>query len=363
MAIALSHGGSNIYKRVESSKEVIVGTTKGVVILERTDAGWREARRSLPDEHIHAVLVEPVSGFVFAGTNGDGVFASTDGGKSWERRDTGITEHKIYSLASSNSVSGKLRLFVGTEPAKLFASDDLGKSWKESPSFREVPSVKNWSFPASPHAAHLKNINFDPKDSRVVYGSVEQGGLLKSIDGGETWTELCLFAEAAGDVHRIQVDDKDPRHIWAVTGSGLYITANGGQNWDHVTTRDSAVGGYPDGLVFSPRRPQQLFMSAAEHGPGSWRQSHFAGSRIAVSTDGGRTWQVVKGGLPDRMQSSIEALCLEETALGTSLFVATTSGEVWNSDDVGVTWSCIAKGLAPISKGGHYNNLAVAAVS
>ena len=168
MAIALSHGGPNIYQTSALSKEVLVGTTKGVVTLERGEAGWREVRRSLPDEHIHAVLVEPASGTIFAGTNGDGVFASTDGGKSWERRDAGITERKIYSLAASRSVNGKLRVFAGTEPAKLFTSDDLGKSWKESPSLHEVPSVKEWTFPAPPHAAHLKNINFDPKDSRVV---------------------------------------------------------------------------------------------------------------------------------------------------------------------------------------------------
>jgi len=60
------------------------------------------------------------------------------------------------------------------------------------------------------------------------------------------------------------------------------------------------------------------------------------------------------------MQASIEAFCLDDWGGSASLFAATTSGDVYCSDDAGEHWNRIIKGLAPISKGGHYEALTVA---
>ena len=83
-------------------------------------------------------------------------------------------------------------------------------------------------------------------------------------------------------------------------------------------------------------------------------RTHFAGARVSRSTDGGRNWEVLRNGLPDRMQGNIEAMALEDWGGGVSLFAATTAGEIFASDDGGDSWQLIATGLAPISKGGHY---------
>ena len=104
-----------------------------------------------------------------------------------------------------------------------------------------------------------------------------------------------------------------------------------------------------------------MFMTAAHDAPGTWRTTHFAGARISRSKDGGRTWEILKNGLPDRLQASIEAFCLEEAGNSTAIFAATTSGEVLCSEDLGDTWNKIISGLAPISKAGHYRNLVAAA--
>ena len=103
-----------------------------------------------------------------------------------------------------------------------------------------------------------------------------------------------------------------------------------------------------------------MFISGAQLGPGEWRTTHFAGARISRSRDGGRTWDVLTNGLPDRMQASIEAMCLEDWGESCSLFAATTAGEVFASDDGGDHWSLIASGLAPIFKQGHLRPLATA---
>ena len=105
MAITLSHGGPTIYRSPAPSKQVLVGTIQGVVCMERDPdgPGWHVAHRALTDKHIHALLIEPDSGTIFAGVNHGTIFASSDDGHTWERRDHGFTQHDVYSLACTRA--------------------------------------------------------------------------------------------------------------------------------------------------------------------------------------------------------------------------------------------------------------------
>jgi photosystem II stability/assembly factor-like uncharacterized protein len=357
MAIGLSHGGTTIYSSTSLSKELLIGTREGVATIARDGAGWRVARRALTDKHISAIMKEAESGLTFAGAFHGGIHVSADDGRTWEPRDAGLTQNDIYSLASRR-IDGQARVFAGTEPAHLFYSDDLGLHWNEIPSLRSVPSVPKWSFPAPPHIGHVKHINFDPNNPRTIYASVEVGGLLRSVDAGEHWEEFPSLYE---DVHRLMIHPSEPEFLYAVTGRGLYVGPEGGARWEQWTRREDEIGGYPDGFVFRPSDPKLMFMTAAHDAPGTWRTSHFAGARISRSKDGGQSWEILKNGLPDRLQASIEAFCLEEARGSTAIYAATTAGEIFCSENLGDSWNRIVTGLAPISKGGHYRNLVAAA--
>jgi photosystem II stability/assembly factor-like uncharacterized protein len=352
MAITLSHGGPTIYRSSTPSRQVLVGTIEGIVCIEREvgGAGWRVARRMLADKHIHALLLEPESGTLFAGVKHGSIFASTDGGETWERRDKGLTEHNIYSLACARSADG-VRIFAGTEPAHLFVSDDLGRSWAELPAFRSVDTSR-WTFPAPPHVAHTKHINFHPNDPSTLFIGVEQGGLLKSTDAGQTFR---MIPGMDDDVHRTLFNPANPDRIYITTGIGMYVSSDGGATWEQWTDLKHEIGGYPDLLVLHPRRPELMFIASAEKGPGSWRREHYAGSRVSRSLDGGKTWELLLNhGIPDRLRTAFEAMCLEDWGTSFSLFAATATGEVWCSDDGGEHWNEVVSGLAPISKGDHY---------
>jgi photosystem II stability/assembly factor-like uncharacterized protein len=292
----------------------------------------------------------------FAGAFHGSIHASADGGRTWEARANGLSEANVYSLAAAR-INGHTRLFAGTEPAHLFISDDLGRHWSEVPSLRSVPSVPKWSFPAPPHIGHVKHINFEPQNPTTMYASVEVGGLLKSTDAGDHWQEFPSLYE---DVHRTMIHPSNPKFLYAVTGRGLYVSPEGGATWDQWTRREDEIGGYPDGFVFRPSDPKTIFMTAAHDAPGTWRTTHFAGARISRSRDGGKSWEILRNGLPDRLQASIEAFCLEEAGKSSAIFAATTAGEVLSSEDDGESWKQIISGLAPISKGGHYRALVAA---
>jgi len=367
MAIGLSHGGSNLYSSGEQSRQLWVGTKDGLVLLERGDAGgWHEGHRALRGQHISSIIFEPTSGLMFAGSFFGSVHASADGGKTWERRDNGITVHDVYSLAST-VVDGNVHVYAGTEPAHLFCSETLGEHWSELPALRSVPSSPNWSFPAPPHIAHTKFITFDPRDSNTLYACIEQGALLKSTDSGASWAELNTVgsfrdkdrpAEHFYDVHKALIDPRDPKKIFVTGGAGFYVTSDGGNTWERWTSPDWAEDVYPDGFVLNPRNPDVMFVAAAEHNPTTWRKSAYAGGRIYRSSDGGKNWQRLAGGLPENLKHEFGALCLEACGDGYSVFGATTGGDVYCGENSGERWTLIASNLAPISKKGHERLLA-----
>ena len=340
MTIGLSHGGTTIYSSTAPSNRVLVGTREGVVAIERDAPGatWRVSHRAAIEKHISSIIKEPESGLLFAGAFKGGVLVSADEGKSWQARNHGMSQEDVYSLAVKN-IDGRTHLFAGTEPAHLFVSEDLGANWRELANLRSVPSVANWSFPAPPHIGHVKHINFDPDNPNTIYASIEVGALLRSTDGGESWEEITGLYE---DVHRLMIHPSNGNFLYAVTGRGLYASQERGAQWEQWTRREDDIGGYPDGLVFRPSDPKLMFMTAAHDAPGTWRKSHFAGARISRSQDGGRSWEILKNGLPDRLQASIEAFCLEEAGASTEIFAATTAGEVIYSNDLA------ARGRSPI---------------
>jgi photosystem II stability/assembly factor-like uncharacterized protein len=333
----------------------MVATVGGIVTLEREDgqaAGprWKITGNAMPGAHISSIIF-PAPGLILAGIFKGGIAASTDGGSTWSARDAGVGERDVYSLAMT-TLGGRTRLFAGTEPAHLYISDDLGQSWRDVPSLRAVPGMPRWTFPAPPHIGHLKHMTIAPDDPATIYASIEQGGLLKSTDGGESWQELEGVDE---DVHRSMIIRSRPNRIYAVTGIGLYVSEDRGRTWERRTDQGAIIGGYPDQFEVVPSRPDTIFACGALDNPNSWLASHFAASRITRSRDAGLTWEILGNGLPapERWQAAIEAMCIEDWGKSFSIFAGTTAGEVYASDDGGENWSLIAGGLAPISKSMH----------
>jgi len=363
MDATLAPNGATKYAGQDRCGRLHVATTDGVVTLERSGAGWQEAGRSLAGCHISSLLFEPRRGGLFAGVHDGGLYASLDGGKTWERRMRGITQEHVFTVAATER-DGAIVLYAGTEPAHLFQSTDYGETWEELPSLRNVPETEAWTFPAPPHDAHVKDVTFDPRDTHTIYVSIEQGALLKSTDAGQTWRELKEYSRPEDpvyrDLHRLVLRPSNPDQMYFTGGAGLYYSADGGETWEHLSDHNARIG-YPDGLLLSPEDDKVLIMSGANNNPGTWRQSHDANAGVARSRDGGRTWEMVTRGLPDHIKGNIEAMSMAVRPGGFDIFAGTTDGDVFATENQGESWSHIAGGLAPVSKGGHYMPLVAAA--
>lgn len=354
MAFCISIGGQTQYRNGERSDEILVGTMDGVVTLKRPspDAPWEEAGRSLAGSHVSTLLIEPKNGAVLAGTHGDGIHLSEDGGKSWARSGAGLESDDLYSMNYVQD-GDAVRIYAGTAPAYLYVSTDLGRSWEELPSLRSIEGRDAWTFPGDQHIAHVKTIAFDPRSADSIYLGVEVGGGFKSTDRGRTWRRLDGFSD---DVHRMVVTAERPDAVYMSNGDGVFFSASGGEDWERRTGRDARIA-YPDGLVVHPEQPDLVFTSGSIMDPGAWRKSHDADARIGRSRDGGRTWEYLEGGLPAHIRGNVEALSMHVWSGGFELAAGTTDGEVFYSEDGGNSWQTIASGLAPVSKGGHYRHL------
>ena len=130
-------------------------------------------------------------------------------------------------------------------------------------------------------------------------------GIWKSTDAGKTFTNMGL--QDSQSIGRIVVHPKDPNIVWvAVAGHlfgpnqdrGIYMTTDGGKNWQKVLYIDQDTGG--SDLIIDPANPMNLWATMYQH-----RRTPYGyvgggpGSGIYASTDGGKTWKKLTApGLP-----------------------------------------------------------------
>jgi photosystem II stability/assembly factor-like uncharacterized protein len=354
MSVCLSTNGVNVHRADAPPTRLLVATAGGLSILERDDSGssWRLLDTVLRDMHPSALALAPDGEGVFAGIHDGGLYYSANGGRTWERRTSGLSIEHVFSLRVYGTV-----VLAGTEPVSLFKSTDNGNTWTELPAIHEVPNTDKWTFPGPPHIAHTKSMAADPRNPDVMYVGVEQGALLLTTDGGKSFQEIESYYTTEDkwyrDIHQVVLRPSNPDEIYMNTGMGFYYSPDRGRTWEHRTDTESRIG-YPDQLVFSPLDDNVLFITGAHRDPTTWRRAGTANAMVLKSTDAGRTWSESGTGLPSPMQHNIEAMSVVGYPGGFTLFIGDTGGSVYSSEDQGLSWNQIASGLAPISKGGHY---------
>jgi hypothetical protein len=218
---------------------------------------------------------------LFAGTNGEGVFRSTDNGNSWTV--SGLTNRSVYALAVLDN-----NLFAGTLDG-VFLSTDNGTSWTRVG--YEYTGLKYTSV----RAFAISGTN--------IFAGTGGGGVFLSTNSGLSWAPAGLTHV---NVRSLAVNGTN---IFAGTnGSGVFCSTDSGKSWTEAST----------GLTFT----YVYCLAVSPNGTGGINL--FAGTwdGIFLSIDNGKSWIAVNTGL---ICTDISALAVS----GMNLFAGTLDGVVW----------------------------------
>lgn len=277
---------------------------------------------------------------VWAATERAGVWRTDDGGRSWAEKNEGLVYKHALSLARHPETGA---LFVGTEPACIFRSTDLGESWVELESLRRLRTRKDWTFPGPPYVAHVRGIGLSAADPDLIFGAVEEGWLVRSTDGGETWVNLIEGTEF--DSHTVTILPDGSGTIVSASGDGLYRSADGGENFARC---DAGIEHpYLVNVAVHPDRPDILYTAGASVPPPGWGRPGGPGGGFYRSTDAGLSWQRLTGGLPDRIGPAPRSVAVDPSQAKT-VFIGLNDGEIWASRDGGDGFQRILSGLPPV---------------
>ena len=260
---------------------------------------------------------------VYAGSRGDGLWRSDDGGGTWQQLD--FPQPDVFSVAVSPADG---TVYAGCEPSMLFRSKDGGATWEELDALRRIPSAPTWRFPPRPWTSHVRWIAPSPHDASRLLVGIELGGLMVSEDGGETWTDHRPGAQR--DVHSIAWHGSVPGRAYEAGGGGAAWSRDGGLTWEPADAgRDRH---YTWALAPDPDDPDAWYCSASV-GPHFAHGSGAAEARIYRWRASG-PWEPLTAGLPDPLDSMPYVLAFAD---GT-LYAGLRDGRLYASDDRGDSW-------------------------
>lgn len=279
---------------------------------------------------------------ILAGSYGNGLFRSTDGGKSWQP----ITDREGMSAPAARTIGpdplNHGMIICGTEPGRIFRSSDDGKSWRELDGILAVPGYQEWYLPYSPRAGAVRNVYAPPGSQGQLFASVEVGGLLRSDDNGLSWSIAAIGPN--DDIHQIYGDPSDPNLLWGSLGyaalksrnrdesspklGGVGRSRDGGQSWDVLHTD------YTRSTIVPPSHPDLVLAGPA---PYVGREG-----RIEVSKDKGESWEPAGNGIETPMPDMVELFVV---APDESIYAVCSGGRLLRSAPGDWNWqSALPKG-------------------
>jgi len=293
----------------------------------------------LKDLEAFTVFVHPRDpSLVFAGTS-DGIYRSTDHGATFRRANFPDKDVQVWSFMVD--AGNAKRMLAGGSPVAVYRSEDGGESWTRAPSLNLPVHAK------MPFNCRVMRFAPHPRKPSEIYAVLEVSGVMRSTDGGETWTDcsdhlirlseqeprlrskLVSDTEAEGmlDGHAICTSNADPDGVIIACRMGLFRSENQGRTWQDLRVDRFSPFTYGRDVKVSPQDPSTLYAClsvAASSKDGA----------LYRSRDIGRTWQRFDKVQPHGTLMSVTPHPSDDK----QVYVAARYGEVFGTADGGETW-------------------------
>ena len=249
--------------------------------------------------------------------------------------------------------------YVGQVNGGVWKSDDYGRTRK--PIFDAQPTQS------------IGAIAVAPSDPNIVYVASGEGlarpdlsvgdGVYKSTDAGKTWTHVWTLQGT--QMPAITVDPRDPNKVFAAVlgrpygpnpDRGLYLSSDGGANWQKVLGKDENTGA--SDVEIDPSNPDVVYASLWQMRLGPWEDGNeYNGLNggLYKSTDGGKTWNQLANGLPKNLVQIYVAIAPSDSkrlyatvaTQGNTEYGSGANLGVYRSDDAGDNWYRVTEDPRP----------------
>ncbi len=315
---------------------------KGLVGVFSRAAGAESWQHVVQDVETFAVHVHPTdSNVVFAGTS-DGVYRSTDAGKSFQRTNFPDKGMQIWSfLVDAGNAN---RVFAGASPIQMYRSEDKGETWKKLPD----PGMPDRA--VMPFACRVMRLAQHPTQPGTIFAALEVNGVMKTTDGGESWTDCSAdllrlaqkphlkskivsntYNEGMLDGHAIAISPADPDAVIFAARMGLFRTEDGGASWQDMELGRFSNTTYGRDIKVSPTDGNTLYAAlsvAAASKEGA----------IYRSTDKGASWKRFD---KVTVHGTIMSVALHQTDPDQVYIGARYDGEIYGTEDGGQSWNSL----------------------
>ncbi len=262
----------------------------------------------------------------------------------------------IWSLHHAHGV-----LYAGSKPATLFASRDGGESWERLEGLSNHPSREEWNPGAAGLVLHT--ILSDPGTPDKLWLGISAAGVFATEDGGKNWERRNRLsnADACGaHYHPAAPRDGETGHcvhniVRAAAGDllyqqnhhGVYRSPDGGRTWQDITAGLPSTFGFP--IATHPRDAQTVWVIPL-NGDTAGRFPPDASAAVWKSTDGGESWTDKRAGLPERncYFTVLRQAMATDAATPAGVYFGTNTGSVFASRDEGESWDEIARHLPTV---------------
>ena len=234
------------------------------------------------------------------------MYASRDGGRSWQRSSQGIGElSKVYSLLQA--VPTPQMLWAGTSEG-MYVSQDSGRTWQRSSQ-------------GLPDRLSVRTLLQAVQTPQMLWAGTSEG-VYVSQDSGKSWQPSSQGLGEQTGVFSLLQARQNPQVLWAGTDKGVYISRDGGKSW-----QPSSQGlGEQTGVLslLQARQNPQVLWAGTDKG-------------VYVSRNGGQGWEQKKQGLPgDLIVFSIRQATYSKNGI-LILPLMSPGGVFWSADN-GETW-------------------------
>lgn len=282
----------------------------------------------------------------YFGTTGGGVFKTTDGGITWNPITDRYFGGTIGAIGVSESNPDIVYVGTGEYPIRGNVSQGDGV-------FRSSDAGKTWRFVGLGDSRQISRVRVDPRNPDVVYVGVQghvwgpnaERGVYKTTDGGKSWKRILYRNDSTG-VTDLVLQPGNPNVLYAAfwqagrtpwklvsggAGSGIFRSTDAGATWTEITRNKGLPAGVIGniGLAVSPSNPNRVWAIIEADSGGVFR-----------SDDAGATWTRTNDDRKLRQRAWYYSRIFADLKDENSIYVLNTG--MYRSTDGGRTFKSIA---------------------